>query len=522
MLVADPLVKAAGLTEAEAAEMAAEALLSQEAEPWQPNPPVDGRPNPQQLALDCSADELFYGGQAGGGKTDLLLGCAILNHHRAVIFRRTWPNLKAVIDRSIEILGEEGYHKTNRRHDLGGGRFLEFGYMQHEDDKKNWQGRPHDFYGFDEPTEMTRTQYKFVIGWLRTEIEGQRCRVILAGNPPIDQEGMWLVEEWAPWLDPDFPDPAEPGELRWYYHDEHGRLQWQKTAEPVEVDGKEIEPVSRTFIPATLEDNPHLARDGAYRQRLNSLPEPLRSAFGSGDFQAMHGQGDPFQVIPTEWVRAAQRRWLEEEQPERRPDGAGHDVARGGQDQTAYCERWGTYFGPVHVWPGKLTPDGPTAAKFVHDVANDPDILNVDIIGYGSSSYDSLVGMDYNAVAVNVGAGSDYTDKTGKLKMRNLRAELTWRMRDALDPEDGSDIALPPSSEVVADLCAPRYRVLAGGVVKVEDKDDIKKRLGRSPDVGDTLMLALYEPENRQRVKPVKARRLYGSRQRANGRGGRR
>jgi hypothetical protein len=197
--------------------------------------------------------------------------------------------------------------------------------MQHEDDKKDWQGRPHDFYGFDEPTELTKSQYQFVIGWLRTERSDQRTRVILAGNPPIDQEGRWLIEEWGPWLDPDYAEPAEPGELRWYYYDDDGRLQWQKTDDPVMINGKMERPTSRTFIPAGLGDNPHLSEDGRYSQRLNALPEPLRSAFRDGDFRALTRSGNPLQIIPTAWVRAAQRRWAERDRPAGNSDAAGHD-----------------------------------------------------------------------------------------------------------------------------------------------------------------------------------------------------
>ena len=459
---------------------------------WKANPPQpDGTPNPQLLALNSPADELFYGGQAGGGKTDLLLGCAVTQHSHSVIFRRTSPNLKAIVDRSVNILGNACYNKTDKRHDLGGGRFLELGYMQYEDDKTNWQGRPHDFYGFDEPTEITRTQYQFVIGWLRTIETKQRCRVILAGNPPIDEDGLWLVEEFAPWLDPDFYAPAPAGQLRWYYHDDNGRLQWQDTADSVEVNGRSVKPMSRTFIPATLDDNPHLTADGRYEQVLNALPEPLRSAFRDGDFRSMSQQGDPYQIIPTACVRAAQRRWLEREQPEGKPDIAGHDVSRGGQDATTYVPRWGDYVGEVVTWPGRTIPDGPTAALRVHEQAegNEPDSINVDVIGYGSSSYDSLIGMGYEAVPVNVSVASTYKDKSGKLTMLNLRAELAWRMRDELDPENHSTLALPDDPELLRDLCSVRYVPLAGGKVKAESKDEIKKRIGRSPDKGDAVLL---------------------------------
>ena len=101
----------------------------------------------------------------------------------------------------------------------------------------------------------------------------------------------------------------------------------------------------------------------------------------------------------------------------------------------------------------------------VHNAAgtSPPDVLNVDVIGYGSSSFDSLVGMGYNAMPINVSAGSSYKDKSGKLTMYNLRAELYWRLRDALDPADNSGLCLPDDPELLRDLCSARYKPLAGG-----------------------------------------------------------
>jgi hypothetical protein len=78
-------------------------------------------------------------------------------------------------------------------------------------------------------------------------------------------------------------------------------------------------------------------------------------------------------------------------------------------------------------------------------------------------------------------------------KMKNQRAEMYWRFREALDPDSGADLALPPGNELVADLCAARYRVLAGGVIQIEEKTKIKERIGRSPDVGEAAMLAYHE-----------------------------
>ena len=64
-------------------------------------------------------------------------------------------------------------------------------------------------------------------------------------------------------------------------------------------------------------------------------------------------------------------------------------------------------------------------------------------------------------------------------------------MREALNPVDGEDLALPPDRELRADLCAPRWKVAARGV-QIESKEDIHKRIGRSTDCGDAVVLARY------------------------------
>lgn len=80
-------------------------------------------------------------------------------------------------------------------------------------------------------------------------------------------------------------------------------------------------------------------------------------------------------------------------------------------------------------------------------------------------------------------------DRARVLKFRNTRAAAWWAMRDALDPAYGSTIALPPIRELRAELCSARYETQASGI-KIEDKDDIKARIGRSPDLGDTYVMA--------------------------------
>src|SRR5262249_39666409 len=95
------------------------------------------------------------------------------------------------------------------------------------------------------------------------------------------------------------------------------------------------------------------------------------------------------------------------------------------------------------------------------------------------------------AVAVNVAAGTEEFDRTGKFHLVNVRTTMHWRMREALDPEHGDNLMLPPAPELLADLTAPRFEVRAGGLF-VASKEEGKERIGRSPDCADAVCLAHY------------------------------
>lgn len=447
---------------------------------------------PQWLAVLSRADETFYGGAAGGGKTDLLIGLAVESQQHSVIFRRVYPNLKEIIRRTRDIIGDRAQeNRADRIWTFPDGRTIEFGAVQHEDNKTDWQGRPHDLKAFDELPEFTETQYTFISGWNRTTDPTQRVRIVATGNPPTDEGGSWVIRRWAAWLDDHHPNPAQPRELRWYAMIDGEEREFTSGAEIVHK-GETIYPRSRTFIPARLEDNPFYARDHRYQAVLQALPEPLRSQLLNGDFHASV-QPDPWQVIPTDWVRAAQRRWLEREKPNVPLTAVGVDPARGGRDNTAMARRYDNWFDELVAWPGVATSDGPMAANLVRQALGDeePTCINMDVVGYGASAYDSLKTMYDNVQPINVSEASEYRDRSGKLKMRNVRAEYYWRMRDALDPEYGDDIALPPGNDIVADLCAARYKLTTAGV-QIEEKSDIKARLGRSPDKGEALLLANF------------------------------
>lgn len=348
----------------------------------------------------------------------------------------------------------------------------------------------------DEITHFSRSQFKFLTGWLRTDDPLQRCRVICTGNPPTTAEGRWVIEYWAPWLDPKHPNPAAPGELRWFAVIDGKEIEVE-SGEPFcsigESGKEEIKPRSRTFIPAKIEDNPIYMKTG-YKSVLQSLPEPLRSQMLRGDFAA-GVEDDPWQVIPTEWILAAQER-----SKRGRPPGVAQtciacDPARGGACKTVIAPRYGNYIDTLLKYPGKSTPDGPAVASLIQRALEPGAIALIDVCAIGSSPYDFCIARGLSVYPLSGADKSNATDKSGKFGFSNKRAEWHWRLREALDPNSGEDLALPMDPEVLADLTAPRWRLTSSGKIQIEEKEEIKKRIGRSPDCGDVIIYSLAEPE---------------------------
>jgi hypothetical protein len=485
------------------------ALLAADKAIWRP------LPGPQAMAYYSEATIIGYGGAAGGGKTDLACGKTLTQHRKAMLLRRVGTELTGILDRFEELLGgKDGYNgKDNiwrlKRRD-GVPLQIEFGAVPNAGDERKFQGRPHDLLVFDEATNFLISQIRFLLGWLRTTVPGQRCQALLTFNPPTSAEGRWVIDFFAPWLDPKYPNRAQPGEIRYAASlpmsptNPNGKDLWVDGPEPfVLVDGEPcydfdpaqysaddiITPLSRTFIPSRISDNPYLLGTG-YMAQLQSLPEPLRSQMLKGDFTAGM-EDDPWQVIPTAWVEAAMARW-KARSPRPRMDSVGIDVARGGKDQTVISRRHGMWFDELLAYPGTQTPDGPTVAALVMANTRDNAPQHIDVIGVGASPFDFLNQAGQQVIGVNVAESATETDKSGRLGFANLRSQLWWKFREALDPANDTGIELPNDGRLLADLCAPRWK-LQGKTIYVESREQIIERIGRSPDYASAAILALMD-----------------------------
>jgi hypothetical protein len=525
LAIADPRAYVAGLSAEEKKEL--DRLLGPELRAyWLPDP----RNEPQLQAYYSDADLMLFGGAAGGGKTDLLCGVALNNHVNAVIFRKQSTDLRGIEDRVVALAGGDGWNgtlKTLRR----GAKLLELGHLEKPRSEESWRGRPHDFIGFDEGAQLSKSKVRFVLGWLRSVDPKQRRRAIIASNPPAGGEGDWLLEWFAPWLDPKFPRLAVQGELRWAATapDRDGTTVWVPDGAPIVFTGEGtdwryateeeiaqgdenqdvVTPQTRTFIQSLLRNNPYLANTG-YRAQIQQLPEPLRSQLLNGDF-VVGRQDHEWQVIPTAWVRAAQERWRP--QP---PEGAmmsamGVDVAQGGADRTLIAPRYGPWYAPLIERPGILTPTGSEVAALVVSARRNAAVIVVDMGGgFGGGTKLRLKDNEIEVRSFNPAGESHERTEDKQLTFYNKRSEAMWRLREALDPDrnGGSLIALPPDPQILSDLTAPRWKLTTRGIL-IEPKEDLKKaeRLGRSPDKGDAIVLAWSEGEKGLVIAMKKAAR---------------
>jgi hypothetical protein len=169
----------------------------------------------------------------------------------------------------------------------------------------------------------------------------------------------------------------------------------------------------------------------------------------------------------------------------------GVDVAQS-IDETVLAPRHDAYFATLIAKPGRETPLGRDVAGFILSNRRDGALIVLDMGGgYGGATYEHLLENNIPVTAYKGAAGVETRTKDRQLKFVNKRTEAYWRFREALDPsqEGGSKIALPDDPKLTADLTAPRFKVTTRGI-ELESKEDVCKRLGRSTDRGDAVVMA--------------------------------
>ena len=167
----------------------------------------------------------------------------------------------------------------------------------------------------------------------------------------------------------------------------------------------------------------------------------------------------------------------------------GVDVAAFGSDKTVIAVRRGRKIENLNVYTQKSTRETAGLARHIANMSNTRNI-KVDEIGVGRGVVDSLEEDGFVNIGVNVAERASNSER-----FVNLRAELWWSLRESLDPDtvrNPEPLALPPDDDLLAELSAVKFKFTSRGAIQIESKEDMKRRLGRSPDRADAVCLALY------------------------------
>ena len=241
---------------------------------------VNYDPTPKQRLFHAScADEVLFGGAAGGGKSraivmDAFFRCLLFPQTHAYIFRRTYGELEDTIIREARSSYPHGLGRYNAaRHEieLPNRSVIHFRHCAHRDDRYLYRGAEIQWLYFDELTSFEEEIYDFLKTRLRAKKAlGVRPCVRSASNPGDIGHG---------WVKRRFVDAAPAMELF--------------TSTITSRETKKRKRYRLQYIPSLVTDNPHIGED--YLFQLENKPAALRNALLMGDWNAFEGQ------VFTEW-----------------------------------------------------------------------------------------------------------------------------------------------------------------------------------------------------------------------------
>ena len=196
-------------------------------------------------------------------------------------------------------------------------------------------------------------------------------------------------------------------------------------------------------------------------------------------------------LIPLAWVELANERWRKLKGKGEGPLRLGVDVAGMGIDLGTHAFRRGDVIEKIKTYAKQ--DHMVTVGKIKNELKDDEDSSYIDAIGEGAGVYSRAVELGMNVESVKGSrTAKGLTDLTGERKFANMRAYLHWAVRDALDPNMGGELALPPVDELTQDLTIVHWTTRSNGEIIIEAGPQIKKNLGRSPDYGVSVMNTFF------------------------------
>lgn len=418
-----------------------------------------------QAVLSGRFNYLLYGGAIRGGKSIVVLVLLILfarlfKGSRWAIVRRDLPTLRRNTIPTIErirpssFMGSLNKSTWSYRCTNGSELLLFPETLKHDPDLDRWKGLEVNGFVLEEANELGEASF----------------------NKAIERAGTWIL------ADGDQPPPlvmltCNPAK-NWVKRTFYDSWKIHKLAPPF------------FYLPARVTDNPHIPQ--SYLDSLEHMKQTDPRAYNRFVMGDWDQADDPTQLIRFEWIEAARsveptygKKWL------------GVDVARYGDDDSVIAHRDGNALTRLEYHHGLSTDRvADVVMSRMNDGPVDADHVNVDVVGLGAGVVDSCRRAGYDVREVQSGGkaiqrgidGIDGSPGESVYSFQNLRSQLWWEFREAMrlgrlcfDVDD---------HRLVEDLTAPRYSVSGEKVIKVESKDEIRKRIGRSTDAGDAAVYA--------------------------------
>ena len=249
-------------------------------------------------------------------------------------------------------------------------------------------------------------------------------------------------------------------------------------------------PKKYAFIQSTVYDNPMISVE--YINNLRDMHSEIHSErlFG-GDWN--YGD-EPNQLIAYEWV--------EECFQSQKIEGVrymGVDVADSrGADSSVIVILNGNSLSYIHQFkPNEIDPSDLANEVIYEADAHKVDYKNIAIDGdgVGAGTYGSLVNRKYDVYRVESGRKAVHTPETKEYKFNVLKSQMWWVAREALRKKEvhiGLEVNSDKGLQLISELCSVRYETKGNKAFKVEAKEEVRSRLGRSPDLADAFVYALW------------------------------
>ena len=410
---------------------------------------------------------LLYGGAIRGGKTYVGLGiifvlCKIFPGSRWAIVRKDLPTLRRntlpVFDKIAPRPFVGPVNKTTWESECeNGSRIIFFPESIKDDPELNrFKGLEVNGFLFEEINECQNATFWKAIeraGTWEVHVNGKKAK---HQPPPKIMATCNPAQNWVKTL---FHDPWKSGSLKPPYF----------------------------YLPATAEDNPHVPE--ATRKSWENLPENEYRRFVLGDWDYAD---EPDQLVKYEWILHCQN------EVEHIPGAnkMGVDVARYGDDETVFALVEGNCLCGGYEYSG-LSTDA-VADRTKELILTKPvsaENVNVDGVGLGAGVVDLLRRWDLNVKEFIAGASPTGVDSESDIGLRykNLRSQVYWEFREKIRKGEVKIDWMP--DKLLQELTAIKY-VVEDKMIKVESKKEIKKRIGRSTDYADAVVMAFYEEQN--------------------------